>query len=73
MRTPFAGNGQKAVTIHLDSSSPWRGLSFVVYSPKENRWIKNGGKDFLVTLPRANGRSPDEALSAGCAAHKRTP
>ncbi len=64
LRTPFDGNGRKEVTIHLDPSSPWRGLAFVVYSPKENRWIKNGGKDFLVTLPRANGHSPEEALSA---------
>jgi len=64
VRTPFGGNGRKEVTIHLDSSGRWRGLAFVVYSPKENRWIKNGGKDFLVTLPRANGRSPEEALSA---------
>ncbi len=63
LRTPFNGNGRKEVTIHLDLSSPWRGLAFVVYSPKENRWIKNAGKDFLVTLPRANGRSPEEALS----------
>ena len=39
LRTPFDGNGRKEVTIHLDPSSPWRGLAFVVYSPKENRWI----------------------------------
>jgi alpha-glucan,water dikinase len=63
VRTPFAGNGRKEVTIHLDSSSRWRGLAFVVYSPKENRWIKNSGKDFLVTLPRVDGRSPEEALA----------
>ncbi|HTU89234.1 MAG TPA: hypothetical protein VMF69_03975, partial [Gemmataceae bacterium] len=63
LRTPFAGDGRKEVTIRLDSSSRWRGLSFVVYSPKENRWIKNGGKDFQVTLPRAKGRSPEEELS----------
>lgn len=64
VRTPFDGNGRKELTIHLDSPSQWRSLAFVVYSPRENRWIKNGGKDFVVTLPRANGRSPDEALSA---------
>jgi alpha-glucan,water dikinase len=64
VRTPFDGNGRKEVTIQLDSSGRWRGLAFVVYSPKENRWIKNGGKDFVVTLPRAPGRSPEEALSA---------
>jgi alpha-glucan,water dikinase len=64
VRTPFTGDGRKEVTIRLASPSPWRGLAFVVYSPKENRWIKNSGKDFLVTLPRSNGRSPEEALSA---------
>jgi alpha-glucan,water dikinase len=64
VRTPFDGNGRKEVTIHLDSPSRWRGLAFVVYLSKENRWIKNGGKDFLVTLPRTTGRSPQEALSA---------
>ncbi|HTU17332.1 MAG TPA: hypothetical protein VMG10_04660, partial [Gemmataceae bacterium] len=63
VRTPFTGNGQKEVRIHLDSSSRWRGLSFVVHSPKDNRWIKNGGRDFVVTLPRVPSRSPEEALS----------
>src|SRR5262249_42603177 len=64
VRTPFAGHGRKDVAIHLDPSSPWRGLAFVIYSPKDNRWIKNGGKDFQITLPRPNTRSPEEALSA---------
>src|SRR5579875_358985 len=64
VRTPFTGDGRKEVIIHLPSPRSWRSLAFVVYSPKENRWIKNGGKDFLVTLPRSNGRSPEEALSA---------
>ncbi len=63
VRTPFAGDGRKEVTIHLDSPGPWRGLAFVVQAPKENRWIKSGGKDFVVPLPRS-GRSPEEALSA---------
>jgi alpha-glucan,water dikinase len=63
VRTPFSGNGHKQVTIHLDTPTPWRGLSFVVYSPKENRWIKSGGSDFVVPLPRG-GRSPEEALTA---------
>jgi alpha-glucan,water dikinase len=63
VRTPFAGNGRKQVTIHLDAPNPWRGLAFVVYAPKENRWIKSGGRDFVVPLPRG-GRSPEEALTA---------
>jgi alpha-glucan,water dikinase len=70
VRTQFSGHGRKEVTIHLNSSSPWRGLAFVVYSPRENRWIKNAGRDFLVTLPRANGNSPEEALSALLGAEK---
>ena len=63
-RTPFAGAERKEVTIHLDSSRTWRGLAFVLHSPKDNRWIKSGGKDFVVLLPRGNRRSPEEALSA---------
>jgi alpha-glucan,water dikinase len=64
VRTPFTGGGRKEVTIHLDSPNSWRCLAFVVYSPQENRWIKNGGKDFLVPLLRGGGRSPEEALAA---------
>ncbi|HEY7312625.1 MAG TPA: hypothetical protein VH643_24890, partial [Gemmataceae bacterium] len=63
VRTPFFGDGRKEVTIHLDSPSPWRGLAFVIYSPKENRWIKSNGQDFVVPLPRG-GRAPEEALAA---------
>ncbi len=59
VRTPFSGN---EVTIHLNSSGLWRGLAFVVYAAKENRWIKNNGQDFVVPLPRG-GRSPEEALA----------
>ncbi|MGH7173691.1 MAG: phosphohistidine-like domain-containing protein, partial [Gemmataceae bacterium] len=62
VRTPFAGG--KEVRIHLDASSRWRGLSFVLHSPKDNCWIKCGGRDFVVALPRVPGRSPEEALSA---------
>ncbi|MHB1425023.1 MAG: phosphohistidine-like domain-containing protein [Gemmataceae bacterium] len=63
VRTPFTGAGRNEVTLHIDPSSSWRGLAFVVHAPRENRWIKHGGKDFLVALPRGNGRSPEEALS----------
>jgi alpha-glucan,water dikinase len=64
VRTPFSGENRKEVIIHLPFPSPWRGLVFVIHSPKDNRWIKSGGKDFVFPLPRANGRSPEEALSA---------
>jgi alpha-glucan,water dikinase len=65
VRTPFAANGagQKAVTIHLDSSAPWRGLAFVIHSPKDNRWIKSGGKDYVVPLLRARGVAPEDKLA----------
>jgi alpha-glucan,water dikinase len=63
VRTPFADQGRKEVTIHLPSSNSWRSLAFVIHSPRDNRWIKSGGKDFIVPLPRG-GRSPEEVLSA---------
>lgn len=62
VRTPFSGEGRKQATIHLDAATPWRGLAFVVHSPKENRWIKNGGKDFVVPLLRG-GPAPEEAMA----------
>ena len=62
VRTPFSGNGSKEVTIHLNAPGPWRGLAFVVHAPKENRWIKSGGKDFVLPLPRPQSASPMEAL-----------
>ncbi len=65
VRTPFTANGddRKEVTIHLNAASAWRDLAFVVYSPKENRWIKSGGHDFLVPLSRQRGLDPEEALT----------
>jgi alpha-glucan,water dikinase len=62
VRTPFSSDGRKEVTIHLGSGGPWRELSFVIYAPRENRWIKNSGKDFIVSLPRPRGASVEEAL-----------
>jgi alpha-glucan, water dikinase len=75
VRTPFTGNGRKAVTIHLDSPGRWRGLAFVVHSPEQNRWIKSGGKDFVLSLPRPQVPDPKEALrrwmpeEASCQVH----
>ncbi|HEY7155392.1 MAG TPA: hypothetical protein VH575_15625, partial [Gemmataceae bacterium] len=63
VRTPFSHGDRNQVTIRLESPNPWRGLSFVVHVPAENRWIKNNGQDFVVPLPRG-GRSPEEALAA---------
>jgi len=65
VRTPFCanGDGQKAVTIQLEASSPWRGLAFVVHAPKENRWIKSAGKDFVLSLPSEHSARPEESLA----------
>jgi hypothetical protein len=68
VRTPFSsnGNGEREVVIHFDLPSPWQDLPFVVFFPRENRWLKSGGKDFSIALPRGTGGgpSPGEALAA---------
>jgi alpha-glucan,water dikinase len=66
LRTPFTpnGDGRKVVTIPLDASAPWRGLAFVVHTPKDNRWIKSGGRDYVVPLLRQRGAAPEEKLAA---------
>ncbi|MBV9122411.1 MAG: hypothetical protein JO112_03485, partial [Planctomycetes bacterium] len=67
VRTPFAATnqGQKEVAIHFDLPCPESNLAFVVHFPRENRWLKSGGKDFSVPLPNGHhGPSPEEALAA---------
>jgi alpha-glucan,water dikinase len=68
VRTPLTANerGEREVTIHLDLPSPEKNLSFVVYLPRENRWVKSGGQDFSIPLPNGQGGppTPDEALAA---------
>jgi alpha-glucan,water dikinase len=68
LRTPLAAtdHGEREVTIHLPPSCRDRNLAFVVYFPRENRWVKNGGKDFFLPLPAGeNGvLTPEEALAA---------
>ena len=70
VRSPFALNasGEREVHISLgatDSSWPWRGLAFVLYFPKENRWLKHGQGDFCVELPRSrtSALSVEQALT----------
>lgn len=67
VRTPFAANGRGecAVTIHLDRPYLWKQLSFVLYYPTENRWVKNGRDDFTVPLPpgRTGAVAPADALN----------
>jgi alpha-glucan,water dikinase len=66
-RTPFTtGNkGIKEVAIHLDLPCPWQTLAFVVYFPKENRWLKSGCKDFAIRIPNGTDVPPtvEEALA----------
>ncbi len=65
VRTPFAAAkpGERNVTIQLPLPCPANRLAFVVHLPRENRWIKSGGKDFFVPLRKsASAVTPDEAL-----------
>src|SRR5207302_7701847 len=57
---------ERQVAIHLELPCRWKHLPFVVYFPKEKRWLKPGGKDFCIPLPRNLGgvATPDEALAA---------
>jgi alpha-glucan,water dikinase len=67
VRTPLApgGTDERRVTIRLDLPSPWRSLPFVLHFPRENRWLKDGGRDFSVPIPNGHaGRSPEEALAS---------
>ena len=53
------------IRITLDLPCAWDSLAFVLYFPGENKWLKNGGGDFLVDLPRLRkGPSPQQAMEA---------
>ena len=69
-RTQFwnNGNGERKLALHLELPCPARHLAFVLHFPKENRWLKCGGKDFIVELPHdpASIPTPAEARRAGC-------
>ncbi len=62
----FTDSGERQVEIKLDLPCPWKNLPFVLYFPKEKRWLKSGGKDFSIQLPRGPGGppTPEEALAA---------
>jgi alpha-glucan,water dikinase len=66
VRTPLAVNekGEREVKISFPLPCPGRNLSFVLYFPRENRWVKSNGKDFSVELPHERTPSPEEALAA---------
>jgi len=65
VRTPFSpkDKGEREVAIHLDLPCPAKNLVFVLHYPRENRWLKSGGGDFMIPLP-SGARSPEEALLA---------
>jgi alpha-glucan,water dikinase len=71
VRTPFAVNerGEREVLIQLELPCPWKQLPFVVYFPRENRWVKHGGADFAVPLPNGGPGmpSPEQALASRAA------
>jgi len=60
------GPGEREVAIQLDVPCPWKNLPFVLYFPKEKRWLKNGGGDFCIPLPHGHGNvpTPEAALEA---------
>jgi alpha-glucan, water dikinase len=65
VRTPFALNekGEREVKLHFDGACPARHLAFVLHLPGENRWLKNGGKDFSIELPTPGLLTPAQALA----------
>jgi alpha-glucan,water dikinase len=53
------------VRIRLDLPCAWDCLRFLLYFPKEKKWLKNGRGDFRLELPRLReGPSPQQALEA---------
>ncbi len=59
-----AGGQGCVIRINLDLPCLWDSLVFVLYSPREDRWLHDGARDFRVRLPRRTGlASPQEALA----------
>jgi len=53
------------VRIRLDLPCAWDCLPFVLYFPKEKKWVNSGGRDFRLELPRLHrGTSPQQAIEA---------
>jgi len=55
VRTDFIADaaGKQSLQINLKSPDKWGSLPFVVYFPEQQRWLKNGNKDFCITLPNS--------------------
>ncbi len=67
VRTSFAVKApdEREVIINLDRPDPARRLAFVLHFPRENRWLRNGNKDFSIPLRGVSeAGTPEEALSA---------
>ncbi len=59
-----AGGQGCVIRINLDLPCLWDSLAFVLYSPRDDRWLHDGNKDFRVRLPRRHDLpSPQEALA----------
>jgi alpha-glucan,water dikinase len=67
VRTPFPAReaGDREVALDFDLPCPAKNLAFVLHFPRENRWVRSGGRDFSVQLPNGQGHaSPEEALAS---------
>jgi alpha-glucan,water dikinase len=54
--------GEREIAIRLALPLSDGALAFVLYFPRENRWVNRNGKDFIVELPH-DRPSPEGALS----------
>jgi alpha-glucan,water dikinase len=56
--------GVQRLQITLDLEASYDVLFFVLYFPEEKRWLKNGHRDFRISLPVTGAPpSPQQALS----------
>ncbi len=55
VRTDFIADaaGKQSLQINLKSPDKWGSLLFVIYFPEQQQWLKNGNKDFFITLPNS--------------------
>jgi alpha-glucan,water dikinase len=62
VQTPFGSGGR--ITIRLGKRPDYSVMNFVLYYPDAGRWDNNGGRNYLIALPRPEkaGPSPEEAL-----------
>lgn len=71
VQSPFASKAREkgALQIRLEAPLQWSSLPFVLYFPRTQRWLKNGKRDFQISLPRHRaGPNPEQVLRAQTAA-----